>query len=124
MILFAHGARDQQWSKTLDALRVRIDAALPQIRVSVAFLEFQAPTLADCIDEAVRSGAKRIQVMPVFWASGGHVSNDLPPLLARVRTAHPGVTIELLPVLSELPGMLDFIAEYIVGRSDLLKTHS
>jgi hypothetical protein len=38
------------------------------------------------------------------------VQRDLPALLARAREAHPGLGLRLLPVLSELPGMLDFLA--------------
>jgi DNA-binding transcriptional LysR family regulator len=38
------------------------------------------------------------------------VASDLPPLLARFRTEHPDIEISVLPVISELPGMLDFMA--------------
>jgi DNA-binding transcriptional LysR family regulator len=38
------------------------------------------------------------------------VAADLPPLLARFRAEHPDIEISVLPVISELPGMLDFMA--------------
>jgi hypothetical protein len=41
------------------------------------------------------------------------MANDVPPLLASVERRHPGVEVRLLPVLSELPGMLDFIADAV-----------
>jgi sirohydrochlorin cobaltochelatase len=54
----------------------------------------------------------------VFWASGGHVAADLPPLLADFRAVHPDVALAVLPVISELPGMLDFLAAaYTAGTT-------
>ncbi|MGB2816790.1 MAG: CbiX/SirB N-terminal domain-containing protein [Burkholderiaceae bacterium] len=111
VILFAHGARDARWSTTLLELQQRVQARRPDAHVAVAFLEFQPPTLEAEIDRALGAGARSIDVLPVFWANGGHMANDVPPLLAELRRRHPGLEVRLLPVLSELPGMLDFIAD-------------
>jgi sirohydrochlorin cobaltochelatase len=113
VILFAHGARDARWSLTLADLRTRVQARIAGAHVGIAFLEFQPPTLEEAIDAALATGARAIDVMPVFWASGGHMASDVPPLLAAVGRRHPGVEVRLLPVLSELPGMLDFIADAV-----------
>jgi len=91
-----------------------VQARRPDARVDIAYLEFQPPTLAEAIDQALAAGARTIDVVPVFWASGGHVANDVPPLLAAQRARHPDLQLRMLPVLSELPGMLDFIADSVV----------
>ena len=111
VILFAHGARDARWSMTLVDLQKRVQARRPDAHVDIAFLEFQPPTLGAGIERAIDAGARSIDVVPVFWANGGHMANDVPPLLAELRRRHPGLEVRLLPVLSELPGMLDFIAD-------------
>lgn len=110
IILFAHGARDARWAGTLGALREGVLRHCPAARVELAFLEFQPPTLPEAVAAATAAGCGRIDVLPVFWASGGHVADDLPPLLQRIGVAHPQVELRLLPVLSELPGLLDFVA--------------
>lgn len=110
LILFAHGARDARWGQTLHGLRDAIHALRPQSRVSLAFLEFQPPTLGEALDDAVAAGCTQIDIAPVFWASGGHVTNDVPPLLDQFRRDHADVQLVLLPVISELPGMGAFIA--------------
>ena len=110
LILFAHGARDPRWAQALHGLRESLLSRLPQSRVELAFLELQSPKLADALAAAAAAGSTRIDIAPVFWASGGHIVNDLPPILAGFRRAFPQVRVEVLPVLSELPGMTDFIA--------------
>ena len=117
IILFAHGARDARWSLTLAELKQRVQARVPDAHVGIAFLEFQPPTLQAAIDDALAAGVRAIDVMPVFWANGGHMASDVPPLLAAVGRRHAGVEVRLLPVLSELPGMLDFIADAVMRGS-------
>lgn len=111
LILFAHGARDARWSQTLEVLAQAIRQHLPHTVVASAFLEFQPPSLSAALNSAVAAGCTKVDVLPVFWASGGHVASDLPPLLDTFRRTHPQITVALLPVLSELPGMIDFIAK-------------
>lgn len=118
IILFAHGARDARWSSTLFDLGERIGPLAPDAVVKVAFLEFQSPTLASALAEAVEQGCSRIDVVPVFWASGGHVAGDVLRLLDEFRGKHPPLDLRLLPVLSELPGLLDFVARAVVPLGD------
>jgi sirohydrochlorin cobaltochelatase len=110
LILFAHGARDPRWSAPLTSLATAIRAHAGGTSVRTAFLELQAPSLAQALEAAAAEGAHRIHVVPVFWAGAGHVENDLPPILAPFGARHPHVTVRVLPVLSELPGLLDYIA--------------
>lgn len=118
VILFAHGARDARWSTTLGELQRRVQTLLPDAHVGLAFLEFQPPTLAAALDDALVTGASAVDVMPVFWANGGHMASDVPPLLAELRRRHPGVRLRLLPVLSELPGLLDLVAVAVARAGD------
>jgi len=113
LVLFAHGARDPLWSAPLHTLATAIRTRAGEASVRVAFLELQGPTLMDALEAAASEGALRIHVVPVFWAGAGHVENDLPPILASFRARFPQVAVRSLPVLSELPGMIDFIASTI-----------
>ena len=118
IVLFAHGARDTRWSDTLTQLRHRVTSRAPDAFVAIAFLELQPPTLATALADAIAHGRKRIDIVPVFWASGGHVVNDLPRMIEDFGRAHPDVELRVLPVLSELPGLLDFVADAVVrGQS-------
>lgn len=109
LILFAHGSSDPAWGRTLYALAERIAVREPALQVRCAFLERQAPGWAEVLAE-LAPRVDRLDVCPVFWAANGHVQRDLPALLAQARETHPGVDLRLMPVLSDLPGMLDFLA--------------
>jgi sirohydrochlorin cobaltochelatase len=113
IVLFAHGARDARWARTLSELRTLVQARAPAAHIAIAFLEFQPPTLAEAIDDALANGARTIDVVPVFWASGGHVASDVVPMLDGLRVRHPGLALRVRPVLSELPGLLEFIADAV-----------
>jgi len=113
VILFAHGARDARWAASLQSLAGAIQARLGEASVRAAFLEIQSPTLAQALDAAAAQGAKHIDVVPIFWAGAGHIDKELPPIIAAFGARHGGVTVRTLPVLSELPGMLEFIASVV-----------
>ena len=114
LILFAHGWRDPAWGDSLHALAREIEASEPGLQVRCAFLERLAPDLPTALAE-LAPRLTRLDVCPVFWAANGHVQRDLPALLDDARRTHPGVEMHLLPVLSELPGMLEFLARVILS---------
>ena len=116
LILFAHGARNPAWGAPLDELARLVAQRDPALPVRVAFLEFQPPTLADAIDALVPQ-CDAIDILPVFWAAAGHVSHDLPVQLAAARTRHPALAVRVLPPLSELPGLLAFVADAAVAAA-------
>ncbi len=112
VVLFAHGARSPEWSAPLrtlqDAVRQRgVDAR-------IAFLELQTPTLPEVLDD-LAADYDTVHVLPVFWAEAGHVRNELPVMLAAAQARHPVVRFTQLPTLSQLPGLIEFVAEAAVN---------
>lgn len=109
LILLAHGSPREAWRQSIEALAERVRAATP-VAVTVAWLEAASPDLFDAGSAAVRAGARRVGVLPLFWSGGGHVARDVPALLAQLRTAWPAAHFELLPVLGEHPRVVAAIA--------------
>ena len=101
LVLFAHGARDPRWAEPFEAVAKRIRAAAPQLPVVLAYLELTAPTLAEAIDKVVADGATTVDVVPLFLGTGGHLRQDLPPLVDALRSAHPDVAIRLHAAIGE-----------------------
>ena len=48
--------------------------------------------------------------MPLFLGTGGHLRNDLPPLVEALRAAHPGVEFRLHPAIGENDAVIAVVA--------------
>ena len=115
ILLFAHGARDPEWAAPFRKLRERIAARRPDDTVELAFLEFMEPALEPTVNRLAAGGVGRITVVPLFMAQGGHLKHDLPLVLARVRAAHPGITLTLAPPVGEVEPILDAIVDWVAA---------
>ena len=113
-ILFAHGARDPEWARPVEALRARILANSTTANVRTAFLEFMTPTLDAAIDGLVADGARSITIVPVFLAQGGHLKRDLPLMMERARARHPDVELVLAGVIGEQAGVIEAMAAAVM----------
>jgi sirohydrochlorin cobaltochelatase len=110
LILFAHGARDPRWREPFERLSAKVRTERPEVAVRLAFLEFMEPDLAAAADELAAQGCLAIRVVPVFLGQGGHVREDLPAALARIRARHPRIAIAVRDAVGEDDRVLDRIA--------------
>ena len=117
LILFAHGARDPRWAEPFAAVADRIRAADPLRLVELAFLEAMEPDLRGATHRLVAAGAARIDVVPLFLGTGGHLRKDLPPLVEAVRAEHPGLDIRLHPAIGEHATVIEAMASAILAMS-------
>jgi len=110
LLLFAHGARDPRWAEPFLAIAERIRTADPARPVELAFLELMEPDLAEAARRLAAGGATRIDVVPLFLGMGGHLRNDLPPLVETVRAALPAVEFRLHPAIGENDAVIAVVA--------------
>lgn len=111
LILFAHGARDPRWAAPFEDTAARIRAQRPQLLVRPAYLDFMTPDLAGAVAELADAGCTRIDVVPMFLGSGGHVRQDLPRLLDELRGRHAAVELVLHTAIGELPSVVQAMAD-------------
>ncbi len=119
IVLFAHGARDPRWAEPFEAVAARVRAAAPGSPVVLAFLELMAPPIGDAVERLVAAGATRVDVVPLFLGTGGHLRADLPPLVDALRAAHPAVAIRLHPAIGEHPAVVEAMAQAAVAAAGL-----
>jgi sirohydrochlorin cobaltochelatase len=115
LILFAHGARDDRWAAPFQRLQQILQAKLPDVVVSLAFLELMTPSLPDLVPQLIDAGCNDVTVVPVFFGQGGHVLRDLPATTARLQKEHPGLALKVAMAVGENEDVLNAIAEYCVG---------
>jgi sirohydrochlorin cobaltochelatase len=117
IVLFAHGARDPRWAEPFAAVAARVRAAAPDCHVALAFLELMAPSLGDAVAALVGAGVTRIDVVPLFLGTGGHLRQDLPPLVDAVRATHPAVEFRLHAAIGEHAAVVEAMAAAAVAAA-------
>lgn len=109
LVVFAHGARDPAWARPVEQLAARLRDTLTGWTVEAAYLERMTPGIDETLDALAARGVREIALLPVFWSAQGHVDQAVPMLAERMQAR--GVVLRALPVLSDLPGLLDYVAE-------------
>ncbi|MCJ0763182.1 sirohydrochlorin chelatase [Variovorax terrae] len=110
ILLLAHGSRDPQWQRPMEAVAARIRALDPQARVGCAYLELTAPDLPAAAAALIAEGACTIRVLPLFLGIGKHAREDLPRKVAELRRSHPEVVFELQPAVGEDARLVELLA--------------
>ena len=111
LVVFAHGSRV---TAANDAVRAVAREASRQANIPAyrtAFLELADPTLADAVADLAAHGMRRVLVTPYFLTKGRHLTEDLPRLMAAVRTAHPALIVEASPPLDGHPDLAGILAD-------------
>jgi sirohydrochlorin cobaltochelatase len=114
IILFAHGARDPEWAAPFRIVQQQLQAARPQVLVELAFQEFMAPSLEMAVSQSAAQGVTRIVLVPLFMAQGGHLKQDLPLLVGKIRERHPQLELQVMPAIGEAPEILRAIADWVL----------
>lgn len=112
VVLFGHGARDPEWARPMRRTREHLLAREPGLAVELAFLEFMRPTLDEVVDRLAAEGARRIAVVPMFIAQGGHLKSDVPNLVAAARLRHPDCEIVQALAVGESESVIAAMAAY------------
>lgn len=102
LVLFAHGSADPRWRAPFERLAADVTAEIGAGRVRLAYMESAEPTLAQVAEEAARDGVS-LAVLPLFMASGVHVTRDVEARARAAERAHPGLRVRVLPAAGEHP---------------------
>jgi sirohydrochlorin cobaltochelatase len=114
IILFAHGARDPEWAAPFGIIKQQLQAARPGMQVELAFQDFMTPTLEAAVAQSAARGARRIVLVPLFMAQGGHLKQDLPLLVGKIRGQHPQLELQLMPAIGDAPEILQAITDWVL----------
>ena len=78
VILFAHGAREPEWSQPLEGIRDRLRAA--GTPVELAFLEFMSPSLDEAAARLADKGIESVVIVTLGGNLGDLDAKDAPLL--------------------------------------------
>jgi sirohydrochlorin cobaltochelatase len=111
IILFAHGAREPEWARPLEAVRERLRAG--GTRTELAFLESMSPSLEEAAGRLVGEGFEKVVVVPLFLAQGRHLRLDFPAMVSRIRERHATTEFRVTPALGDAPEIVAAITDWI-----------
>ena len=114
IILFAHGARDPEWAAPFIIIKRQLQVARPDTQVELAFQDFMTPTLEAAVAQCAARGAQRVDLVPLFMAQGGHLKQDLPLLVGKIREQHPQLELRVMPAIGDAPEILQAIADWVL----------
>lgn len=114
LILLAHGSSDSRWRAPFEQFR---DALVPRLDtpIRLAYMELCDPSLEDSVAQLASAGITQIEVLPLFFAAGRHLRNDVPAQIEQIAHGHEGLDITLLAPVGEHP---DFIAALATAVAD------
>ncbi len=116
IVLFAHGSPDPAWQRPFRQLHEALQADYGEARVRLAYMEFIGPALDETVKQAIDEGHRRVRVLPLFMAAGGHFKNDIVPMVRELDAQYAEVAIEVLEPVGEHPHLVAALRE-IVGES-------
>jgi sirohydrochlorin cobaltochelatase len=115
VILIAHGARDPEWAAPMRRVWAAIQAQRPGQRVDLAFLDFMQPDLPASAATLIAEGADDIVIVPLFFAQGGHLKNDIPQLIDDLRQQNPQVSFALTGPVGEAESVISAMTAHVLS---------
>jgi sirohydrochlorin ferrochelatase len=122
LVAVAHGSRDGRSAATVtDLIRV-VRLARPDLDVRLAFLDFNAPRLAEVLAAAHADGHRGAVVVPLLLGSAYHARVDVPAAVGVVAARLPRLEVRVAEVLGPDPRLstaaLDRLGEIGVSPGD------
>ncbi|WP_153457783.1 sirohydrochlorin chelatase, partial [Streptomyces smaragdinus] len=103
LLLIAHGSRDPRHASTMRELLLEVSARLPSVRVSLAFLDFNGPSVPSALSWLAASGVREVVAAPLLLTQAFHAKTDIPAALS---SAPPSLRVHQAPVLGPSPLLL------------------
>lgn len=110
VVIVGHGSRDPSANVEFESLVEAYRLRRPDLEVSHGYVELAEPHFGQTLETLARK-TKRIVVLPLFLFAAGHVKNDIPLVLARVRNRFPGVRLNPARALGVHPNLVDLLFE-------------
>ena len=112
LVLLVHGSRDPGWKVMFQELADRLSTAgEPDVRL--AFLQFEQPDLPSLAADLRVGGVDRIRLLPVFFAPGTHLRDDVPALVRELEAS--GTAVSLLDAPADRSEFGDALVRVLAG---------
>lgn len=115
ILYIGHGTRSKKGSLEakgfIEKVMERIDVPIQEI----CFLELTEPLIDEGFKRCVDKGATEITVVPLFLLAAGHIKQDIPEALEKLKVIYPDVEVHVSDPFGVQRGILDAVAELVKG---------
>lgn len=106
VLILGHGSRRLEANAEFEALVAAFRRRHAGLDVAHAYVELANPLLGPALAAAAARGPGRVVVLPLFLFAAGHVKDDVPRALARVRADFPSVEFQAARALGVAHAMV------------------
>ncbi|WP_351222233.1 sirohydrochlorin chelatase [Streptomyces sp. NPDC002133] len=114
LLVIAHGSRDPRHAATVHALVRHVrslgvppgaqgPAGRPELRISTAFLDFNAPSVPQVLERMANDGVREVVALPLLLTRAFHAKADIPSVLNEARARYRRLRITQADVLGPSP---------------------
>ncbi|MCS3923055.1 sirohydrochlorin nickelochelatase [Methanosalsum natronophilum] len=120
ILAIGHGSRLPYNKEVVTSIATLIDNKYPEVIVKAGFMEHCGPSVEEALESFKGTGVDKIVAVPVFLASGVHITKDIPKILQLNPDTHEG-SVKLdgkeIPLLYGKPlGDHELIADLVYTR--------
>lgn len=112
LIVLAHGSTDSRWQAPFETLEQRLKARM-STPVRLAYMELCDPLIETVVEELHADGFESIDILPLFFAAGRHLREDVPGQLDALRQQYPGLSLTLLDPVGQHPSFADVVVSIV-----------
>lgn len=112
LIVLAHGSTDPRWQAPFETLENRLKERMAT-PVRLAYMELCDPLIEDVVTELHAEGHEHIDILPLFFAAGRHLREDVPAQLDAMRKTHQGLSLSLLDPVGQHPAFADTVVAIV-----------
>nr|WP_106475569.1 CbiX/SirB N-terminal domain-containing protein [Phytohalomonas tamaricis] len=116
LILLAHGSPDSRWQAPFEALESQLKPRV-STRLRLAYMELCEPSLETVVEELSKEGFDTLDILPLFFAAGRHLREDVPAQLEALNQHYPKVSLSLLEPVGQHQAFTNAIVNIVEETS-------
>lgn len=116
VLIIGHGSPAKEMNSLEEvskAIHIKMHPGCEKDCVRTAYLQFNPPTIIEAVERAIKDGTKKLIIHPYFLSSGIHVTESIPEIINKAKSAHPEVEFIYTEPLGAHDRLLDIVIERI-----------